>query len=196
MRIITFAITGALMACVAVPAMAATKKSAAALPSWATCDALAGERGIPEGTRRSSETGPSAYRQFMVSCRAGKVPLSAAEDPNIARMPKVSGSWVPTFATCDALAMERGVPEGTRRSSENGPSAYRQFMVACLAGKVEGRAPVPARIAAAPQIPGRWEYCDALAMKRGVPEGSRRSSENGPSDYRQFMVPCLAGQIR
>jgi len=131
MRIITLAITGALMACVAVPAVAATK----------------------------------------------------------------AGSWTPTYNTCEALAMNRGVTITERRGSETGPSAYRQFMVACLAGKVEGKPAVTARLAPAAQIPEKWDACDTLADQRGVPQNDRRSSDAGPSSYRQFMVACLAGKI-
>ena len=131
MRMTTLAITGALMACVAVPAAAATK----------------------------------------------------------------AGSWTPTYNTCEALAMNRGITITERRVSETGPSAYRQFMVACLAGKVEGKPVVAPRIAAAAQIPGKWDACDALAFQRGVPEGDRHSTDTGPSSWRQFMVACLAGKI-
>ncbi len=198
MRVMTPTLAGVLIACIAVPAMAATKtkNGSTSLPSWSTCDTLAGERGIPEGTRFSSQMGPSAYRQFMVACRAGKIPLTAEQPANIAAMPKVDGSWTPTFTTCEALAMNRGIAINERFSSEKGRSPFRQFMIACLAGTVEGHAPVPARIAAAQQIPGRWDHCDALAFQRGIPEGTRFSSEVGPSAYRQFMVACLAGQVR
>jgi len=131
MRMTTLAITGALIACVAVPAAAATK----------------------------------------------------------------AGSWTPTWTTCEALAMNRGVVINERRSSEQGPSPFRQFMVACLAGKVEGKPVVTARLAPAPQIPGKWDACEALAMNRGVVVTERRSSDEGPSPWRQFMVACLAGKI-
>jgi len=131
MRMTTLAITGALMACVAVPAVAATK----------------------------------------------------------------AGSWTPTWNACEALAMNRGIAVTERRSSEQGPSSFRQFMVSCLAGKVEGKPIVTARLAPAQQIPGKWDACDALAFQRGVPEGDRRSGDTGPSSWRQFMVSCLAGKI-
>jgi len=131
MRMITLAVTTALVACVAAPAVAATK----------------------------------------------------------------SEKWTPTYNTCEALAKNRGVTIGERRASDTGPSAYRQFMVACLAGKVEGKPVVTARIALAPQIPGKWDACDALAAQRGVPENDRRSTDTGPSSWRQFMVACLAGKI-
>lgn len=131
MRMTTLAITGALMTCVAVPAVAATK----------------------------------------------------------------AGTWTPTYNTCEALAMNRGIMVTERRSSDTGPSPYRQFMVSCLAGKVEGKPVVTARVAPAPQIPGKWDACDTLADQRGIPQNDRRSSEAGPSSYRQFMVACLAGKI-
>jgi len=131
MRTTTLAITGALIACVAVPAVAATK----------------------------------------------------------------AGSWTPTWNTCEALAMNRGIMVTERRSSDTGPSPFRQFMVSCLAGKVEGKPVVTARLAPAAQIPGKWDACDTLVDQRGVPQNDRRSSDAGPSSYRQFMVACLAGKI-
>jgi hypothetical protein len=105
------------------------------------------------------------------------------------------GSWTPTWNTCEELAMNRGVEVTERRSSEQGPSPYRQFMVACLAGKVEGQPVVAARIAPAPQIPGRWASCEELSVQRGIEVNDRRSSEQGPSPWRQFMSSCLAGKI-
>ena len=120
----------------------------------------------------------------LMICTA--MPAAAATRP---------GAWTPTYNTCEALAMNRGITINERRSSDTGPSAYRQFMVSCLAGKVEGKPVVTARIAPAPQIPGKWDSCDALASQRGIPENDRRGSEGGPSSYRQFMVACLAGKI-
>jgi hypothetical protein len=106
-----------------------------------------------------------------------------------------AGAWTPTYNTCEALAMNRGITINERRASEAGPSAYRQFMVSCLAGKVEGKPAVAPRIAAATQIPGKWDSCETLALQRGVLPNERRSSEGGPSSYRQFMVACLAGKV-
>ena len=105
------------------------------------------------------------------------------------------GAWTPTYNTCEALAMNRGITINERRASETGPSAYRQFMVSCLAGKVEGKAIVTARIAPAPQIPGKWASCEELAVARGIDVNERRGSEGGPSPWRQFMVSCLAGRV-
>ena len=93
---------------------------------------------------------------------------------------------------CEALAMNRGVEIGERRSADTGPSAYRQFMVACLAGQVEGKPVVAARIAPAVQIPGKWDTCERLALQRGDSVNERRSAESGPSPFRQFMKSCLA----
>ena len=81
----------------------------------------------------------------LVACAAA--PASAATN---------AGSWTPTYNTCEALAMNRGITVSERRSSEIGQSAYRQFMVSCLAGKVEGKPIVTARLAPAEQIPGKW----------------------------------------
>ena len=41
--------------------------------NWLRCDALAAQRGIAVNERRSTDTGPSAFRQFMTSCLAGKI---------------------------------------------------------------------------------------------------------------------------
>jgi len=54
--------------------------------------------------------------------------------------PLSSGSW----ARCDALALQRGISVNERRSSEVGPSPFKQFMDSCLAGKVSGAAARPA----------------------------------------------------
>ena len=104
-------------------------------------------------------------------------------------------SWTPTFATCEALAMNRGITINERRSTDTGPSAFRQFMVACLAGQVEGRPAVAARVAPAARIPGKWDTCEQLALQRGDSVNERRSTEGGPSPYRQFMKSCLAGKV-
>jgi hypothetical protein len=131
MRMTTLAITGALIACAAAPATAASKKA----------------------------------------------------------------SWKPTYAACEALAVERGVEINDKRTG-TGPSAFRQFMVACLAGKVEGKPEVTARIAPAPQIPGKWDSCEQLALSRGIDVNERGRTEHGPSAFGQFMRSCLAGKIR
>jgi hypothetical protein len=113
--------------------------------------------------------------------------------PSVAAAKKTS--WTPTFATCEALAMNRGITINERRSTESGPSAFRQFMVGCLAGQVEGRPVVAARVAPAAQIPGKWDSCEQLALQRGDSVSERRSTESGPSPYRQFMKSCLAGKV-
>jgi Ca2+-binding EF-hand superfamily protein len=41
-----------------------------------------------------------------------------------------------TWVRCDALALQRGIDVNERRSSESEPSAWKQFMDSCLAGKV------------------------------------------------------------
>src|SRR5260370_8408627 len=83
MRITTLAITGALIVCVAVPAVAAAKK-ASWTPTFATCEALAMNRGVDITERRSTEGGQSPYRQFMVACLAGKVEGKPTATPPIA----------------------------------------------------------------------------------------------------------------
>jgi hypothetical protein len=104
-------------------------------------------------------------------------------------------SWKPTYAACEALAVERGV-EINDRSTGVGPSPYRQFMVACLAGKVEGKAEVAARVAPAHVIPGRWDSCEQLAVKRGIDVNERGRGEAGRSPWGQFMNSCMAGKVR
>ena len=105
------------------------------------------------------------------------------------------GSWTPTYSRCEALALNRGIAINERRSSEYGPSPYRQFMVACLAGKVEGKPVVAPRIAAEHEIPGKWDSCDQLAAQRGLDVTERRGTEVRPSPWRQFMSACLAGRV-
>jgi Ca2+-binding EF-hand superfamily protein len=41
-----------------------------------------------------------------------------------------------------------------------------------------------------------WLACNTLAFHRGVNVNDRRSTETGPSDWRQFMTSCLAGRVR
>jgi hypothetical protein len=41
-----------------------------------------------------------------------------------------------------------------------------------------------------------WVRCDALAIRRGVDVNERRSTDIGPSPWKQFMDSCLAGKIR
>jgi hypothetical protein len=106
-----------------------------------------------------------------------------------------AGSWTPTYSTCEALAMNRGITITERRESEGGASPYRQFMVACLAGKVEGKPVVAPRVAAATQIPGKWASCEELATRRGIEVTERRATEGGPSPWRQFMAACVSGKI-
>jgi hypothetical protein len=120
----------------------------------------------------------------LVACAA--VPAMAASKGE---------SWRPTYRACEALAAERGVQVNDRRTGE-GPSPYRQFMVACLAGNVEGKPVVAARVAPAEQIPGKWDSCEQLALKRGIDVNERGRREGGASPWRQFMVSCLAGKTR
>ena len=80
MRIATFAVTGALMACVAVP-MAAATRADSRTPTYDTCEALAMNRGLTINERLSSEQGPSAHQQFMVACLAGKVEGTPVQIP-------------------------------------------------------------------------------------------------------------------
>src|SRR5467141_2416507 len=75
----------------------------------------------------------------------------------------------------------RGKSVQTTGTTSSGQSPYRQFMVACLAGKVEGRPVVTAHVAPAAQIPGKWESCEQLALQRGDSVSERRSAESGPS---------------
>ena len=53
--------------------------------------------------------------------------------------PLASGNW----ARCDTLALQTGITVNERRSSEVGPSPFKQFMDACLTGRVSGVAARP-----------------------------------------------------
>jgi hypothetical protein len=105
----------------------------------------------------------------------------------------------PSYIDCDTLAIQRGFSHAERRASEGGRSPYRQFMVACLAGKIANVpqivAPVAPRRLTASQIQSRWLRCDTLAMERGLSESEHRSSEGGIGPFGQFMRACLRGQI-
>ncbi len=129
MRITTIAIGSALAACLAAPTVGMAQTSR----SFARCDALAGQRGIAEFERRSTESA-SPYRQFMVRCLAGQIPgttTGVADQPMTRAATRIASKW----DACDALAGQRGVAEFERRSTESA-SPYRQFMVRCLAGRV------------------------------------------------------------
>jgi len=47
-----------------------------------------------------------------------------------------------------------------------------------------------------PLASSNWVRCDALAFQRGIDINERRSSETGPSPWKQFMDSCLAGKVR
>ena len=47
-----------------------------------------------------------------------------------------------------------------------------------------------------PLTSSTWVRCDALALQRGIDVNERRSSETGPSPWKQFMNSCLAGNVR
>jgi hypothetical protein len=129
MRVITLATTAALMACIALPAAAAAKKFYPWTPTFGVCDSLAFKRGVPEGERRSSESGPSSYRQFMVACLAGKVSGLADAPPKVAPGPMVAGKW----DTCEAKSIQLGQPIQERRSEDS--KQFIQFMRTCMAAR-------------------------------------------------------------
>jgi hypothetical protein len=189
MRLITL-VTGTLIACAAMPAVAASKGESWK-PTYAACEALAVERGVAVNDRRTGE-GPSPFRQFMVACLAGKVEGKPVVAARVAPAAQIPGRW----DNCEQLAMKRGIDVNERGRGEGGPSPWRQFMVACLAGKVEGKAGVAARSVPVAEIPGRWDSCEQLALKRGIDVNERGRGEGGPSPWRQFMVSCLAGKTR
>jgi hypothetical protein len=112
-RIAAFAVTSALLACVAVPVVAATRADSSK-PTYGTCQALAMNRGITINERLSSEHGPSPYQQFMVACLAGKAGGTPAQN---------SDRW----AGC--VRRRIGPESNEYRSSD----AWWQTMVACLA---------------------------------------------------------------
>jgi hypothetical protein len=100
-------------------------------------------------------------------------------------------SWTPTFTTCEALAMNRGVDINERRSTDSGQSPYRQFMVACLAGKVEGRPAVAARVAPTAQIAGKWDSCEQLALQRGTASTNDDPRKAGHHPFGSLSSPVL-----
>jgi len=115
---------------------------------------------------------------------------------------KAKGPARMTYMQCEELAMSRGVIPSERHASEAGPSPYRQFMVACLAGDVTVAAPTSTTPVAIPanargqQVASRWDRCAALAEARGDIVQERRASDAGPSPWGQFMRDCMAGRIR
>ena len=120
----------------------------------------------------------------LIACAAA--PAAAA--------PK-GASWKPTWSACEQLAVQRGVEVGDRQTGE-GPSVFRQFMVSCLGGQVEGKPVVTARVAPAHEIPAKWDNCEKLALQRGIDVNERGRREGGSSPWRQFMNSCLAGKVR
>ena len=73
------------------------------------------------------------YRNLIASI-LGKVEGKPVVTARVAPASQIPGKW----DACDALASQRGIPENDRRASEAGLSSWRQFMVACLAGKIKG----------------------------------------------------------
>ena len=136
MRIVKIAVGSALAACLIVPTVG-TAQARQARPTFATCDALANARGVTEFERRSTDTGASPYRQFMVRCLAGEIngTTSGAAMAQVQPLTPVATRMASKWDACDALANRRGVTEFERRSTDTGASPYRQFMVACLAGR-------------------------------------------------------------
>jgi hypothetical protein len=134
MRIIIMAIAAAFVACTAVPGLAAPKK---ALQGYNDCQALAMQRGIVQSERRSSEAGPSPFRQFMVSCLAGQI-ADAPRTVTASSRPLTAAQIQSRWERCDTLAMQRGLSESEHRSSEGGVGPFGQFMRACLRGQIPG----------------------------------------------------------
>src|SRR5712692_2562540 len=79
----------------------------------------------------------------------------------------------PSFAACDALAVQRG-------SKGRG---YREFMRECRAGRVPLTGGNPPITTQGPRQ--SREKCNALALERG-------SVGRG---YREFMRECMAGRV-
>lgn len=95
----------------------------------------------------------------------------------------------PTFASCESLAMQRGVQLSERHAGTW--SEWHQFMIACMAGKIAGAAVVAQ--AHAPENWSNWNSCEALLVQRGVLPTERRSGEE--HEYGQFMQACLRGEM-
>ena len=110
-----------------------------------------------------------AITSALIACLA--VPVTAATRVD---------SRKPTYEGCQALAMNRGVSKSERSSSEQGPSAYEQFMAACLAGKVDGTRE---------QVSERWTNC----VRRRVGNAAEYRSSDA---WLQIMVGCVAAGAR
>jgi hypothetical protein len=133
MRKSAILVSGAALACIAAPALAQSTAN------YAACENLAVQRGISMQERRASEAGASPFRQFMISCLAGEVSGTTGAAVAVPATPPTTpaGQRIATqWDKCDALAMQRGVAENERRAAET-QSAWRQFMVACLGGKIQ-----------------------------------------------------------
>jgi len=72
----------------------------------------------------------------MVACLAGKIADALVATVSQPRLPIAPQRVASKWQDCETLAMQRGINEEERRSSDHGPSAYGQFMRACLQGKI------------------------------------------------------------
>src|SRR5262249_42532418 len=90
----------------------------------------------------------------------------------------------PTFATCEALSIQRGVgPEGP------GTGAHRRFMNDCLAGRIQETAGTQTQRQAGQAQ--SYDRCEALSEQRGA-----GVNQPGAGTHQRFMTACMAGRIR
>jgi hypothetical protein len=90
-------------------------------------------------------------------------------------------AWTPSLTQCTTLFTKHADHE------------YRQFMIDCLSGKVEGLPVVPPRLAPADEIPVKWDRCEALAKEQLPGKGSQVEQ-----DIRRgrALRLCLEGNAR
>jgi hypothetical protein len=91
----------------------------------------------------------------------------------------------PTIAACESLADKRGSGAGTGA----GTGTHREFMQACLAGRVSFvDASAPPVVVSEPPTTAE---CEALADKRGAGAGTGA----GTGAHKAFVTSCLAGHV-
>jgi hypothetical protein len=109
---------------------------------------------------------------------------------------KPAGNRTPTYARCEALALQRGA--GRSQANPEVQRPHRDFIAQCMAGKIPGMiTPTPVAMAD-PAAPGNFDYCEALSIQRGSGPGAGGSGGDPEVSrtHRSFMAQCMAGKIR
>ncbi len=167
MRTVILAVTVGLLSGYATAAFAAQS------PTIPACESLAEKRGAGGGTG----AGTLSHRDFMQACLAGRV--SFVDE----KAPPVAVSTPPTSAECESLAEKRGAGAGTG----GGTVSHRDFIKACLAGRVSLVADVKAPTAKQKLQAQSYDKCEALAQERG--------STTGQTVMLAFIHQCMEGKI-